>query len=199
MASTTNSPRVEETSASDEARPPREETRTRLFRPGAHVRETPVDEPVETTDRPPVVVADDRVDDAHVDEARVDETPVDESRAVSRRGHTSPAATFSLIFGVVAAYTAVLVFLTPADIVLGVVAVLLGVVGMRVAAKPGVTGRWVAALGVLLGLGAILLGTLTATGTHTVLNGKGAVDRVQQQVDQWRDRVNHADLSDGIG
>ena len=195
MASTTNSSRVEETPESDDARPAREETRTRLFRPGAHVRETTVATPV----REPVVVTDDPiVETTHPDIESTDPDVVEERRVVTKRAHTSPAATFSLITGVLAAYTAVLVFLSPADIVLGVAAVLLGLFGMRAASKVGVTGRWLAALGTLLGLGAILLGTLTLTDVHTSLNDKGAVDRMQQQVDQWRNRVTDANLSDGI-
>jgi hypothetical protein len=211
MASTTNSPRVEGTPEPGEDRPARDETRTRLFRPGAHRAPTPVDAPVDAPAREPVVVTDDRLGDHRRPEDRAveDRVPedavveptedvVEERRVVTKRAHTSGAAAFSLIVGVVAAYTALLVFAAPADIALGFVAVLLGLIGMRSASKVGVTGRWLAALGTLLGLGAILLGTLTMANVQTSLNDKDAVDRIQQQVDQWRNRVNDANLNDGI-
>jgi hypothetical protein len=158
------------------------------------VEETPEESP----DRPTVTDRTEPPSRTQPSAAVEDVEAVEERRVVTKRAHTSPAAAFSLIAGVAAAYTALLVFLSPADLVLGAVALVLGLLGMRAAGQVGVTGRWLAALGTLLGLGAILLGTLTLTGTHTVLNDKGAVDRVQQQVDQWRNRVNDADLSDGI-
>lgn len=201
MASTTNSPRVEGTPEPGEDRPARDETRTRLFRPGAHRAPTPVDAPVDAPAREPVIVTDDRLGDHRRPEepvAEPTEDVVEERRVVTKRAHTSAAASFSLIVGVVAAYTALLVFAAPADIALGFLAVLLGLIGMRSASKVGVTGRWLAALGTLLGLGAILLGTLTMANVQTSLNDKGAVDRIQQQVDQWRNRVNDANLNDGI-
>jgi len=103
--------------------------------------------------------------------------------------HTSAAAGFALALGVAALLMVLTVVLSPVGLVAAAVGVVLGIVGLRMARKPGVTGRTVALVGLVLSAIALLMSIAFAIGITTFLNDRGAVDRLQEQVQNVRDRL----------
>jgi len=112
-----------------------------------------------------------------------------EQRAVTKPARTSVAAVFALIFGVLALFSVLIVILAPVGLVFGVIGLILGVVGLRRARRPGITGKGVAAGGLVLSVVAVLLAIAFAVGVVTVLNNQSAVDRLQHQVQNLRDKL----------
>ena len=112
-----------------------------------------------------------------------------EQRAVTKPARTSAAAVFALIFGVLALFSVLIVILAPVGLVFGVIGLILGVMGLRRARRPGITGKGVAAGGVVLSVVAVLLAVAFAVGVVTVLNNQSAVDRLQHQVQNLRDKL----------
>ena len=103
---------------------------------------------------------------------------------------TSAAAAFALVFGGAALFSVVTAILAWIGVVLAIIGIVLGVVGLKMAARPGVTGRGVAIGGLVLSVIALLLGLALGAGLTTFLNNEGAVDRLQQQVDDLRERLD---------
>ncbi|MEH1058428.1 hypothetical protein AB0I37_08785 [Micromonospora purpureochromogenes] len=103
---------------------------------------------------------------------------------------TSAAATFALVFGVAALFSVLTAILAWIGLLLGIIGVILGIVGLKMSRRPGVTGRGVAIGGLVLSVLAVLLGLALAAGISTFVNDEGAVDRLQQQVDDLRDRLD---------
>jgi len=112
-----------------------------------------------------------------------------EQRVVTKPARTSVAAVFALVFGVVAVFSVLTVILSPLGLVLGVIGLILGVVGLRMARRPGITGKGVASGGVVLSVVAVLVAGAFAVGVVTVLNNQSAVDRLQHQVQNLRDKL----------
>lgn len=112
-----------------------------------------------------------------------------EQRAVTKPARTSAAAVFALIFGVLALFSVLIVILAPVGLIFGVIGLILGVVGLRRARRQGITGKGVAAGGVVLSVVAVLLAVAFAVGVVTVLNNQSAVDRLQHQVQNLRDKL----------
>ncbi|SIM45229.1 hypothetical protein [Micromonospora cremea] len=113
--------------------------------------------------------------------------------ARSRQGtgaKTSAAATFALVFGVSGLISVLTAILAWVGLVLGIIGIILGIVGLKMARRPGVTGRGVAIGGLVLSILAVLIGLGLAAGITTFLNNEGAVNRLQQQVDDLRDRLD---------
>ncbi|MFC7550504.1 DUF4190 domain-containing protein [Plantactinospora sp. GCM10030261] len=102
---------------------------------------------------------------------------------------TSAAAALALVFGVSALFSVLTAILAWIGVVLAIVGIVLGIVGLRMAKRPGVTGRGVATGGLVLSVIALLLGLALGAGITTFLNNEDAVDRLQQQVDDLRDRL----------
>ncbi|WBB53655.1 DUF4190 domain-containing protein [Verrucosispora sp. WMMD573] len=103
---------------------------------------------------------------------------------------TSAAAALALVFGVAGLFSVLTAILAWIGVVLAIVGIVLGVVGLKMAARPGVTGRGVSIAGLVLSVIALLLGLALGAGITTFLNNEGAVDRLQQQVDDLRDRLD---------
>ncbi|MGN9775896.1 hypothetical protein ACTMS0_08960 [Micromonospora sp. H33] len=103
---------------------------------------------------------------------------------------TSAAATFALVFGVAGLFSVLTAVLAPVGVVLGIIGVILGIVALRMSRRPGVTGRGVAIGGLVLSALAVLIGLALGAGLTTVINNEAAVDRLQQQVDDLRDRLD---------
>ncbi|MEH0972042.1 hypothetical protein V6U77_13005 [Micromonospora sp. CPCC 205546] len=103
---------------------------------------------------------------------------------------TSAAAAFALVFGVAALISVLTVILSWIGLLLGVIGVILGIVGLKMAGRPGVTGRGVAIGGLVLSALAVLIGLAFAAGITTFLNDQGGVDRIQREVDDLRDRLD---------
>jgi len=112
-----------------------------------------------------------------------------EQRVITKPARTSVAAVFALVFGVAAVFSVLTVILSPLGLVLGVIGLILGVVGLRMARRPGITGAGVASGGVVLSVVAVLVAIAFAVGVVTVLNNQSAVDRLQQQVQNLRDKL----------
>lgn len=94
----------------------------------------------------------------------LDEAPVVDGAAVGPRPRASVFATLSLIVGVGAALFVLSGVLAGYGIALGVLAVLLAVVGVSATRRRHVAGKSDALLGLLLGLGAIVVGALAFAG-----------------------------------
>ncbi|NBE84800.1 DUF4190 domain-containing protein [Micromonospora rubida] len=106
------------------------------------------------------------------------------------RAKTSAAATFALVFGVAGLLSVLTAILASVGLLLGVIGVILGIVGLKMAARPGVTGRGVAIGGLVLSALAVLLGLALAAGISTFVNNEKAVDRVEKRVNDLRDKLN---------
>ncbi|MET8312103.1 MULTISPECIES: DUF4190 domain-containing protein [unclassified Micromonospora] len=106
------------------------------------------------------------------------------------RAKTSAAATFALVFGVAGLISVLTAILAWIGLVLGIIGVILGIVGLKMSRRPGVTGRGVAIGGLVLSILAVLIGLGLAAGISTFINNEGAVDRLQQQVDDLRDKLD---------
>ncbi|WP_428966048.1 DUF4190 domain-containing protein [Micromonospora fluostatini] len=104
---------------------------------------------------------------------------------------TSSAAAFALVFGVAAVVCVLTAIFAPVGLVLGIIGLILGIVALRMTRRPGVTGRGVAIGGLVLSVIALLVAIAFATGVTTFLNNKQAVDRLERQVEQLRDRLPH--------
>jgi hypothetical protein len=111
--------------------------------------------------------------------------PVEETRVLPAK--TSPAAAFALAFGVAALVCVLTLVLAPLALLFGGLAVLLGLVGRRMAGRTGVTGKTVALSGLLLGLVSALLGATFLVGITSLLNDQEAVDRLERMVQDLRD------------
>ncbi|MEH0985364.1 hypothetical protein [Micromonospora psammae] len=103
---------------------------------------------------------------------------------------TSAAATFALVFGVAALLSVLTAILAWVGLPLGIIGVILGIVGLKMSRRPGVTGRGVAIGGLVLSALAVLLGLALAAGISTFVNNEGAVNRLQQGVDDLRDKLD---------
>jgi len=112
-----------------------------------------------------------------------------DQRVITKPARTSVAAVFALVFGVLALFSVLTVILAPVGLIFGVIGLILGVVGLRRARRPGITGKGVAAGGLVLSVVAVLLAIAFAVGVVTVLNNQSAVDRLQQQVQSVRDKL----------
>ncbi|MEU0546164.1 DUF4190 domain-containing protein [Micromonospora sp. NPDC005979] len=115
-----------------------------------------------------------------------------DSRAhrASTGAKTSAAATFALVFGVAGLFSVLTAILAWVGLVLGIIGIVLGIVGLKMARRPGVTGRGVSIGGLVLSILAVLIGLGLAAGITTFVNNKGAVDRLQNQVDDLRDKLD---------
>ncbi|MEH1166553.1 hypothetical protein V6V47_14330 [Micromonospora sp. CPCC 205539] len=105
-------------------------------------------------------------------------------------GKTSAAATFALVFGVAALFSVLTAILFWLGLVLGIIGIILGIFGLKMAARPGVTGRGVSIGGLVLSILSVLIGLGLAAGISTFVNNESAVDRLQSQVDKLRDRLD---------
>lgn len=104
----------------------------------------------------------------------------------SKSAKTSAAAAFALVFGVSALICVLAVILSPVGLVLSIVGIILGVVGMKMAKKPGVTGKGVAIGGLVLSVLALLGAISIAIGLTTFLNNEQAVTRLENTVSDLR-------------
>ena len=124
----------------------------------------------------------------------------DNSRPAERYEHrarilpakTSAAAVFSLVFGLSALFCALTAILSPAAVVFGVIGLVLGFLGLKMAKREGVTGKGVAVGGLLTALVGLLLGGAVLAGASVVVNDEQRLDQLQQWIDDRR-----ADLPTG--
>jgi hypothetical protein len=79
--------------------------------------------------------------------------------------------------------------LAPLALVLALIGVVLAAVGLRMARRPGVTGRGVAVGGMVLSVLTLFLSAALVVGVTTVLNDDRAVDRLEREVERLRDQL----------
>ena len=84
---------------------------------------------------------------------------------------------FALVFGLAALFCALTAILSPAAVVFAVLGLILTVAGLKMANKPGVTGKGVA-------IGGLVIGGLAA-----VVNDKTQLDRIQHYIDNARAKL----------
>ena len=116
-----------------------------------------------------------------------------ESTRTAAPAKTSAAAAFALVFGLSALFCALTAILAPAAVVFGLIGLVLGVAGLKMARRPGVTGRGVALGGLVTAVLGTLLGLGVITGAAVLVNSEGAVDRISQQVDRLQQQLPSAD------
>ena len=106
---------------------------------------------------------------------------------------TSAAAVFALVFGLAALFCALTAILAPAAVVFGLIGIVLGIVGLKMAKRPGVTGRSVALGGLVTAVLGLLLGGAVLGGLAAVVNSDGQLDRITNQIDELRAKLPTGD------
>jgi hypothetical protein len=104
-----------------------------------------------------------------------------------RRWKTSAAAVFALVFGLSALFCALTAFLAPLGVAFGLIALILGIVGIVMSNRPGVTGKGVAIGGLVTGLLGLLLGAAILVGAAVYFNDPENIDRIERQLEQLRE------------
>ena len=112
-----------------------------------------------------------------------------EHRARILPAKTSVAATFALVFGLSALFTALTAILAPAAIVFGLIGIVLGIVGMKMAKREGVTGKGVAIGGLITALLGLLLGGAVLAGAAVYVNDEARLDQLQTWIDDARSEI----------
>jgi hypothetical protein len=114
--------------------------------------------------------------------------PADRYELRSKPAKTSAAAAFALVFGLSALFCGLTGILAPAAVVLGLIGVLLGIAGRKMARRPGVTGGGVALGGLVTAVLGLLLGLAVAVGLAVYVNQQG-LDGLQDRIDDARDSL----------
>ena len=137
-------------------------------------------------------------DDTH---RRTTETTVrpDEGRHVVGPAKTSAAAAFALVFGLAALFCALTAILSPAAVLFGLIGIVLGIAGLKMAKRPGVTGRGVAIGGLVTAVLGLLLGGAVLAGAAVLVNDEQRLDQLQNQIEDLRDDLpSTADLREEL-
>jgi len=108
----------------------------------------------------------------------------------ARPAKTSAAAVFALVFGLAALFCALTAILSPAAVVFAVLGLILAVAGLKMAKKPGVTGKGVAIGGLVTALLGLILGGVVIGGLAAVVNDKTQLDRIQHYIDNARAKLS---------
>ncbi len=110
-----------------------------------------------------------------------------------RPAKTSAAAVFALVFGLAALFCALTGILSPAAVLFGLIGIVLGVVGLKMAKRVGVTGRGVAIGGLVTAVLGLLLGGAVLGGLAALVNDERQLDRLQNRIDDLRSQVPSTD------
>lgn len=119
--------------------------------------------------------------------------PATEDLRPARAAKTSAAAVFGLVFGLAALFCALTALLSPAAIVFGIIGLVLAAVGIKMAKKPGVTGRGVAIGGLVTAALGLIIGGVILGGLAAVVNDDAQLDRIQGYLDDARDQLPSTD------
>lgn len=106
---------------------------------------------------------------------------------------TSAAAVFALVFGLAALFCALTAILSPAAVLFGILGLILAAAGLKMAKRPGITGKSVAVGGLVTALLGLILGGVVLGGLATVLNNKSQLDRIQSFLDKQQAKLPTAD------
>lgn len=102
---------------------------------------------------------------------------------------TSAAATFALVFGLAALFCALTAILSLPALVFALIGIILGIVGIKKAKLPGVTGKGVAIGGLVTAVLGLLLGGAVLAGAAVFLNDEANLDRLQTEIDNLRENA----------
>jgi hypothetical protein len=110
-------------------------------------------------------------------------------------GHakTSAAAVFALVFGLAALFCALTGILSPAAVLFGIIGIVLGVVGLKMAKRVGVTGKGVAIGGLVTAVLGLLLGGAVIAGLSALVNDEQRLDQLQNRIDNLRSEAPSTD------
>jgi len=112
---------------------------------------------------------------------------------------TSAAAAFALVFGLAALFCALTAILSPAAVLFGIIGIILGIAGMKMAKRPHVTGRGVAIGGLVTAILGLLLGGAVLGGLAAIVNNENALDRISTQVDKLKAELPSGDEVTNVG
>ena len=99
---------------------------------------------------------------------------------------TSVAAAFGLVFGLAALFCALTAILAPAAVLFGLIGIVVALAGMKMAKRPGVTGRGVAIGGLVTAVLGLLLGAAVLAGAAVVVNDEQRLDQLENQITDLR-------------
>ena len=102
---------------------------------------------------------------------------------------TSAAAVFALVFGLAALFCALTAILSPAAVLFGVIGIVLAIAGLKMAKRPGVTGKGVAIGGLVTALLGLLIGGAVIGGLSALVNDDRRLDQLQNQLDELRQDI----------
>ena len=110
-------------------------------------------------------------------------------------GHakTSAAAVFALVFGLAALFCALTGILSPAAVLFGIIGIVLGIVGLKMAKRVGVTGKGVAIGGLVTAVLGLLLGGAVIAGLSALVNDESRLDQLQNRIDDLRTEAPSTD------
>jgi hypothetical protein len=109
--------------------------------------------------------------------------------ARTKPAKTSAAATFALVFGLAALFSALTAILAPLAVLFAIIGIILGIVGMKKAKIPGVTGKGVALGGLITAVLGLLVGGAVLAGAAFLVNSPAGIDRVQAELDKLRNNL----------
>lgn len=99
---------------------------------------------------------------------------------------TSVAATFGLVFGLAALFCALTAILAPAAVLFGLIGIIVAAAGLKMAKRPGVTGRGVAIGGMVTAILGLLLGAAVLAGAAVLVNDEQRLNQLENQITELR-------------
>lgn len=111
--------------------------------------------------------------------------------ATYKSAKTSAGATFALVFGLAALFCALTGILAPFAVLFGIIGIILGVAGLKMVKRPGVTGKGVAIGGLVTAILGLLLGGAVLAGVAVYVNDQG-LDQLEQRFDDARSSLETA-------
>lgn len=125
------------------------------------------------------------------DDSRADSRDRRTETVVENRGtrpaKTSAAAAFALVFGLAALFCALTAVLSPLAVLFGLIGIVLGIAGLNMAKRAGVTGKGVATGGLVTAVLGLLLGGAVLAGAAVLVNDEQRLDQLQERLDDLRD------------
>jgi hypothetical protein len=102
---------------------------------------------------------------------------------------TSAAAAFALVFGLAALFCALTAILAPAAVLFGIIGIVLGIAGLKMAKRVGVTGKGVALGGLITAILGLLLGGAVLAGAAVLVNSESGLNRLQTQLEKLQNNA----------
>ena len=99
---------------------------------------------------------------------------------------TSAAAAFGLVFGLAALFCALTAILAPAAVVFGLIGIVVAIAGIKMAKRPGVTGKGVAIGGLVTAVLGLLLGGAVLAGAAVLVNDEQRLNQLENQITDLR-------------